>query len=80
MANITLYLPDELKRRAEKQTHIRWSAVVRSIIERTLDDLEEADRLAQESGLTEEDVEELSRKVKKGMGKRAEAMLGAARS
>ena len=39
MANITLFVPDELKKRMNARTDVRWSRAIRNIIERELDDL-----------------------------------------
>lgn len=80
MANITLFVPDELKQRMEKHEHIRWSRVIRNLIESKLDDFEDAERLARKSKLTEKDVRELAAKVDVAMGKHAEALLRETRS
>ncbi len=75
MPNMTLSFPPETKKRMEQHPHVRWSNVVRTIIEQKLDDFEEAERLAKKSRLTQKDVDELTAKVNQGMRKRAEAML-----
>ncbi|GEM_PF-788445 len=75
MANVTLFVPDQLKKRMDAHVHIRWSRVMRSIIEQKLDDFEDVDRLAQNSQLTEKDVRELSAKVDEAMGKHAKRLL-----
>ena len=75
MPNITLSVTDDFKERMDKHQHIRWSSAIRAVIEQLLDDFEEAERLAQKSGLTEEDALELGRKVNKAMGKRARELL-----
>jgi len=78
MANLTLFLPDELKDRMEEHKQIRWSQVVRNIIQEELEDLEETERLAKKSRLTAQDVNTLSKKVDEAMGKHAEALLNEA--
>lgn len=76
MANITLFIPDELKERVERQyPEMRWSRAVRNIIEQKLDDLEIANRLAQKSRLTLKDVELLAARVDEAAGRHAEELL-----
>ena len=75
MPNITLSIPEETKKRMEKHPHVKWSNAIRTIIERKLDDFEEAERLAQKSTLTEKDVELLSKKVDKAMARHARKLL-----
>ncbi len=79
MANITLFVPDELKERMNEHPEMRWSRAIRSIIERTLDDFEEAEKLARKSKLTKEGVERLSAEVNAEAGKHAEALLNESR-
>ncbi|MDP2717982.1 MAG: hypothetical protein Q8P02_04530 [Candidatus Micrarchaeota archaeon] len=69
MVSLTLSIPEELKRRMQGHPEIRWSNVVRSIIQRNLDDLEEADRLASKSRLTLNDVRTMAEKVDAAMAK-----------
>ena len=80
MANITLYIPDELKQKMDKHKEMRWSMAIRSIIEEKLEKLERTNKLASKSELTWEDVRILSHKVNKGMGKRARELLSEASS
>lgn len=75
MPNITLYVTEDFKDRLEKHSAINWSAQVRAVIEQRLDDLEEMDRLAAHSGLTQADVDELAAKVNRGMGRHALKLL-----
>jgi len=75
VANVTVAVPDELKKRMAKHTDVRWSAVVRSIIEEKLDDLELLERLTSKNKLTQEDVNRLAGEVDEAGGRHAEAML-----
>lgn len=75
MPNITLSVSSETKRRMDAHPHIRWSNAVRAIIEKKLADFEEAERLGRKSRLTGKDVERLSMKVNRAMGKHAEELL-----
>ncbi|MBI5036081.1 hypothetical protein HZC09_01940 [Candidatus Micrarchaeota archaeon] len=75
MANITLFVPDELKKRMAEHEHLRWSSVIRSIIEQRLADFEEAEELAKESNLTPEDVGRIAAEVGEAVGRHAEHLL-----
>ncbi len=70
MANITLAIPEELHRKMRKHKDLRWSSLVRSVIEKKINDLEAMDRLLAKSRLTEKDALEISEKIKKAVAKR----------
>lgn len=59
----------------KKHSEIKWSQVVRNIITRQLDDLEEADRLASKSKLTQKDVDELAALAEEGVARRWKEIL-----
>ena len=80
MANVTLYLSDQLKKRMDEHPEIRWSSSVRTIIEEKLDALERAERLAKGSRVTQADVDRLTRKVERAAAKHARKLLHEARS
>lgn len=63
MANVTVSLPDDLKRKMQELNYVNWSAVIRNVIEEKLNDFELVDRIAKRSKLTVKDVEELSKRV-----------------
>ncbi len=65
MANITLAIPDELHAKMKRMKDIRWSEIARRAIEQRIDDLEVMNRIASKSKLTEKDVEEISKKIKR---------------
>lgn len=65
MANMTLSIPDELQERMKKLSEIRWSEVARRAIEQRVNDLEEMNQIASKSKLTQKDVDELSKKIKR---------------
>ncbi len=79
MANITLYVPDELKKRMNEHKEMRWSMAIRNVIEEKLDELEEFESLIKKSRLTEKEAMELANKVNEAMGRRAEALLNETR-
>ncbi|MBI5224610.1 hypothetical protein HY989_01955 [Candidatus Micrarchaeota archaeon] len=74
MANVTLYIPDDLKKRMSRHKDIRWSRAIRTIIESELSDFEEAEKLAQGSNLTQEDVDFLTEKVNEDIRKHVRAL------
>ncbi len=65
MGNITLAVPDDVHDLMRKHTDIRWSDVARRAIIDRIEALEVVERIAKKSKLTEKDVEEISRKIKK---------------
>lgn len=80
MVSLTLSIPIDLKKRMGEHPEIKWSEIVRCTITRQLDALEETDRLAANSRLTEGDVEELAEKAEKSMLKRWKEIKREARS
>ena len=66
MSNVTVSIGDELKQKMNDHPEINWSEVARQAIEEKIEDLEVMDQIASKSGLTEEDVEEISQKMKEG--------------
>ncbi len=67
MANVTLFVPEDLKNRMDEHDEIRWSKAIRNIIEKKLDDLEEANRIASKSKITQEDVDFITKKINEDM-------------
>lgn len=72
-------VPSELKKRMDRHPQVKWTQVARSAIERQLDDLEQMDRIASKSRLTQADIQEIARKIDEKMGKYFEERLHAAR-
>lgn len=66
---MTFSIPDRVKKKAKKRRDINWSAVVAQAMERKLAELEIADKIAQKSRLTTEDVEELAEILDSAMAK-----------
>ena len=79
MVSITLSVPPELKKRMDAHTEMNWSEQIRAIVRKQLDALEEMERIASMSKLTENDVEELAARVDRGIAKRLKAMESATR-
>ncbi len=70
MTNITLSIPDELKKKMEKYPEIKWSQVARKAIEEKIRDLELLDELTKNSKLTHKDAEEISKLIKEEIAKK----------
>ena len=69
MTNLTLSVPENLYKRMQKHNEIKWSIVVRSTIEKKLNDLEMMDKLVAKSKLTNEDVDEIAKLIKADIAK-----------
>ena len=69
MTNITLTIPVDLKEELQKHKEVNWSAVTRRAMEEHLRKLHIAEAIASKSKLTQKDVAELDRLVKKGIAK-----------
>ena len=67
MGNLTLSIPDDLRKRMDKYKFMNWSAVAREGIERRIEEMELLDEITSKSTLTEEDAIELGRELNKRM-------------
>lgn len=79
MANFTISISDELLSKMRSFPQINWSAAIRSVIEKTVDDFEEFERLTSKSKFTQKDADELSAKVDRAAGLQARKLLNEAR-
>ena len=70
MVNITLSLPEDLKKTMDKHPEINWSEVARQAFKEKTSQLELLDAIASKSKLTEKDAVELGRKIKKSLWQR----------
>ncbi|MHC1590662.1 MAG: hypothetical protein ACXQS8_01100 [Candidatus Helarchaeales archaeon] len=70
MANLTLSLPDELKKEMDEFPEINWSEVARASIKQKIADLKFLRSLRSESEITFEDAERLGREVSEFLSKR----------
>lgn len=66
MVNITLAIPEDIKREMERFPEINWSVIAREAIKRRISMLRKFREFTKNSELTEEDAIELGRKLKKG--------------
>ena len=70
MANITVSVPDELKKKMDTFTIINWSAVAREAIEKRVGFLEHIKAFTKDSEFREEDAVRLGRKVSETASRR----------
>jgi len=70
MTNMTLAVPEDLKKIMEKHKEIKWSEIAREAIWDYAKKLELMEKLASKSKLTERDAEEIGKKIKEGVAKR----------
>lgn len=70
MVNITLSVPEDLKRDMEKFPEINWSVIARTAIKQRIIMLEKFRKFTKDSTMTEKDALELGRKVNKSLHKR----------
>lgn len=69
MPNMTISVPDELKKLLDKYPELNWSEVARQAWKKKAEQLELLDSLTANSKATDEDVMEISRKINKGIAK-----------
>lgn len=70
MGNLTLSMPNDVSEDMKQFSEIRWSEVARKAITERIETLKLADKLAQKSQLTEKDVKDFSKHIKKEAAKR----------
>ncbi len=66
---MTLSIPEELMKIMRKHTQIKWSEVARRAIWDEAKKIELMDKILSKSELTEKDVLEIGKKVKRGIAK-----------
>ena len=62
---MTLSIPEELNKKMKKFSEIKWSEVARKALEHRVNDLEVMEKIASKSKLTEKDVKEIAKKIKR---------------
>ena len=70
MVNITLAIPEELKKALQKHDEVNWSAVIRRALLEHLEKIRIVEEIAAKSTLTEKDAEEIGNKIKHEIAKR----------
>jgi hypothetical protein len=70
MAKITLSIPEELNKVIKKYPNVGWEEIARKAIREHSKKLEVIEALTERSTLTEADVQEIDKAVKKSLRKR----------
>ena len=70
MTNMTLAVPEDLKKLMEKHKEVKWSEVARQAMWEQAKKLELMERLASKSRLTEKEALEIGKMIKKRVAKR----------
>jgi hypothetical protein len=69
--NFTVRMGEDLKGQMKAHQEINWSHVIRENVRSMLDDLECMNALAEDSQLTEDDVEELAKQINRAASERS---------
>ncbi len=70
MPNMTLSIPEDLHAMIQRHPEVSWSAVARKAMWEYARKMELLDQLTETSDLTEVDVEELGKEIKKAVRRR----------
>ena len=70
MTNMTLAIPEDLRRKMREHPEIKWAEVVRRAITREIDRLAVYDRLMAGSTFSEEDAVEVGRTINRAAARR----------
>ncbi|MCS4541251.1 MAG: hypothetical protein HY929_02840 [Euryarchaeota archaeon] len=70
MTNMTLAIPEDLKKIMNKHKEVKWSEVARQAMWEHAKKLELMDKLVSKSKLTEKEALEIGRKIKKEVARR----------
>ena len=70
MVNMTLAIPEDLKKVMEKHKEIKWSEVARQALRENARKLELMDKILSKSKLTEADAEYIGHMIKRGIAKK----------
>ena len=71
MSTLMIELPEEVARVMKKYSDVNWKHIAEQSVAEHAKKLELADELVHDSKLTEADVEELDRMLKRGLAQRA---------
>jgi len=76
MANMTLAIPDEMKKQMDERKDVKWSEVARAAFMEKLIDLQLFQSIVKKSKLTQKDANELARKINRAASERLLKELG----
>ena len=74
MVNVTLSIPEELKKKMDSIQEINWSAVAREAFNEKIRDMEFIKKFKAKSRITEEDALKWGKEVSKALSNRLRAM------
>ncbi|MFA6420538.1 MAG: hypothetical protein WCW13_07075 [archaeon] len=67
MANMTLAIPDELKKEMDELKFFNWSEIARTAIKEKIIEFQLFQSIAKKSKLTQKDADELSKKINRAV-------------
>ena len=70
MANITLSVPEDIKKMMDGYSEVKWSEVARKAIVEKLLTLRKLDELSKTSKITDKDIEEMEHILKRRIAKK----------
>ena len=70
VANITLTIPNILHEKSRRHSEIRWSEVIRQLLQKKIEQLELMNQIVNKSKLTQKDVDEISEKIDSNVAKK----------
>ena len=70
MPNITLAISDALHKKLRSHNEIRWSEVIRQVLQKNLEQLEMMDEIVKKSKFSARNIEEIGDKIKEGIARR----------
>ena len=75
MVNVTIAVPEELKKRMDARPEMNWSELARRAWKKQLETLEWMDELTKDVNITDGEILEISRKINRGIAKRSDDEL-----
>lgn len=70
MTHITIRVTDDMKKDMEGFPEINWSVIARKALKEKIKEQKKIKAILEEINLTEEEEEELSKQIKKGLARR----------
>ncbi|MBI2631941.1 hypothetical protein HYW75_02980 [Candidatus Pacearchaeota archaeon] len=65
MTNMTLSIPEQLFEKMKAMREIRWSEIARQAFENKIMETDFEEKLLKKSKITQKDIEDISRKIKR---------------
>ncbi|MBI4361446.1 hypothetical protein HY572_06795 [Candidatus Micrarchaeota archaeon] len=70
MATVSVFVPDDLKKKMDSREEVNWSGLLRNAIASEIDKLEFLEEVASKSKFTQKDAIELGRRLNAAIAKR----------